>query len=269
MKIEKKMIVPIVIGVVLLIAVVAGVAMKMKSSKTAEAPTTQKKKKTENFNTIAVAERPFLELVPTDGGKNIIISVTSMKKPAKTVEYELEYQAGELLQGAFGSLDLATLPVTKEILFGSCSAGGACTYHTDIKGGTLVMRFAGGDQDYALKSDWKYVDNAAKESSFASRDAKFQLESKDLAKARYMTILNSPGAPEGLTGTAISEIYSLRGTTALTGKAKVTIRMTEEAAGAKIMGYDGKAWKTLTTTVSGKEATADDAIYQVYVAVKL
>lgn len=229
--------------------------------------TPQKKKISEPVNQIAVSDRPYVQIIPQADGRNLMVEINSVPKPADSAEYELEYQAGTLLQGAFGLIDLESLPSSTKVLLGSCSAGGACTYHTDIKGGSLVLKFNGAE-NYALKQDWRYFDNwGNKETEFGSKDAKFQMTSKDLAKQRFIVVYNSPGYPTGLTGTVVSDPYSLTGSAAFTGKAEVTMRATEEGT-LKIMGYNGTSWKSFETTVDGKSATATVDLMELYVVVK-
>ncbi len=201
---------------------------KLSPSQPAPATETSKKKIVPTFNQLEVGQRPYLQILPLADGRNLDLRLALVKKTAPSVEYELEYQAGSLLQGAFGKLDLDSLPTTKRILLGSCSAGGACTYHENVKGGTLVLKFAG-DEPYALKQEWRYFDNyGTKGMAFASKDAKLQIESKDLGKQRFVIVYNSPGYPEGLTGRPVSDPYSLTASGTLTGRGKLTLRATEE-----------------------------------------
>lgn len=262
-----KKLIPI-IGVVLVLLVAGGVFAftQLRGEKGTNQPEqTQKKRIAEPVNVIPIDQRPYLSINPVDA-RNVSLAVISIKKPATMVEYELEYQAGTLLQGAFGELELGTLPAKKTIMFGSCSAGGACTYHEDVQGGSLLTRFSG-TENYALKSDWRYFDNQAKETAIGSKDAKFQLESARLATHRYLIVFNNAGYPEGLEGTPISDPYSLSSSVPLTGTGTLTIRANEEA-GSKIMGWDGKAWKAFETTVAGKEMTAEVDLMELYIAVK-
>lgn len=257
------------ITVVTLAAIGGGVLYTQRNKNTTtEAPqTAQKRKVSAPLNQIPVSERPYVQILPEADGRNIVLQVENVAKPAQSVDYELEYQAGSLLQGAFGMIDLAKVPTTTKILLGSCSAGGACTYHTDVKGGSLVLKFAGAES-YALKQDWRYFDNwGNKETAFGSKDAKFQLVSKDLAKQRYVIIYNTPGLPVGLTGTAVSDPYSLTSSSPLAGKAEVTMRANEEGT-LTIYGYDGKAWKAFDTKTDGKTATATVDLVEAYVVVK-
>ncbi len=265
----------LIIGAVIVLGVlvlgIAGFFIFQSTKKTTQTETTQqpaRRKISEPVNEIAVADRPYLKLIPKADGRNIEIAAIEIKKPASAMEFELEYQAGTLLQGAFGQLEIDTLPASTQLMFGSCSAGGACTYHTDIKGGTLLARFEGEDK-YAVKQDWRYFDNAKRETTLASKDAKFQLESKSLAAVRFSIVYNTPGYPgsaSDLGGTLVSEIYSLTASSALTGTGTLSIRANEEGT-LSIIGYNGSSWKKFDTTVDGKTATATVELMEAYAVV--
>lgn len=237
-----------------------------KSQETESEPTTQKKRIQEPVNVISVSERPYLTIHPHADGHNITLAVEEIKKPAEKVEYELEYQAGSLLQGAFGQFTLDNFPAREQILLGSCSAGGACTFHEDVKGGSLLTRFSG-EETYALKSRWKYIINSSRETSFSSQDAKFQLESDDLANHSYLVIFNTAGYPEGLEAEPVSEIYALTSASNLNGEGQLTIRAEEEGE-LTIMGYDGEEWVEFETSSDGKMTEAEVELMEVYVVVE-
>lgn len=257
----------VIIGLVALV-VGGGVFALVKSlskSKTAD-ETTKKKRIEEPTNVIAVEERPYLQIIPHADGHNLSLVVNEVNKTASSAEYELEYQAGSLLQGAFGQFSVTSLPATEKVLLGSCSAGGACSFHEDVQGGTLLTRFEG-PESYALKSRWKYIDNVDKKTAFSSQDAKFQLESSDLKTNRFLVIFNTAGYPEGLDGTPVSELYSLTSSSKLEGDAKLTIRADEEGE-LMIMGYDGNKWHEFDTTVDGKMASAEVELMELFVVIK-
>jgi hypothetical protein len=267
-KLSKKQI--IIAGIITLLLVLGGGAvavMKLKSKPASSAAQTTKKKKiTEAVNVIPVADRPYLQILPDASDKHIYIVANAIKKTATNMEYEIEYQTGSQLEGAFGTIELGSLPAKKDILLGSCSAGGACRYHTEVKGGTMLARMTG-NENYAVKSDWKYIENPKKETSISSTDAFFQLESPELAKQPIMIIYNTPGFP-GNPGTVISDVYSLTAVNPLSGKGKLTMRAKEDAAGAKIMGWEGKSWKEFSSKVDGKNVTADVELMEAYVVAK-
>lgn len=258
----------LILGVViLLIAAVAGVfALKNNKSADTTDETTKKQKIEEPVNVISLEERPYVQISPVADGRNIQLIIKELKKPANEAEYELEYQAGTLLQGIFGAIQLDKLPAQVTELLGSCSAGGKCSYHEDVKGGTLLLRFSG-PENYALKQDWKYFDNSTKESAFSSKDAKFQLESESLSGQRYLVIYNSPGYPEGLEGTAVSEPYSLAVSSTLSGTGSLTMRANEEGS-LKIMGWDGTQWHEFAGEMDGKMVTAEVDLMELYIVVK-
>jgi hypothetical protein len=226
-------------------------------------PAPKKKKVVAPVNVIPVGERPYVYVSPVADGQNIEITIAEVKKPATEAELVLEYQAGSTLQGFSDLAKLDSLPVTAKKLLGSCSAGGACTYHKDIKGGFLQINFNGAEA-YSLKQEWKYFDNwgAAKTTTFDSKDQKFSINSADLGKQRFVIVYNSPGYAKGLEKDPTSEIYAVSGVGALAGKA--TVSFTTEATTGTIMGYDGKAWNKLETTFAGGKATGEGGLYQLY-----
>lgn len=259
---------PAIIASVVIIAVIAlvgGIWLFTRDKKTETAAPAQKKRVSEPLNVISVDARPYIKIVPASDGRNIDIVVETLNKPATEAEYELEYQSGSLLQGAFGNIVLSDLPAKKTVLLGSCSAGGACTYHENVVGGSLVTRFSG-PENYALKSDWHYIDNKSGEDQVSSRDAKFQLTADSLKKIRYAVVFNAPGMPETAPGTLMSDPYSLTASSPLSGKGSLTIRANQEGA-LKIAGWDGKTWKTFEGTVDGKAVTAEVELMELYVAV--
>ncbi len=228
------------------------------------AETREQNRITEAVNQIPVSDRPYMQLVPRANGRYIDIVLQNIILPADEMEYELEYQSGSLIQASFDTIVIDQTPVQKEVLLGSCSAGGSCTYHEDIKGGTLLMRF-NGEEQYVLKSDWRYIDNAENENAIASRDAKFQLESNNLAANRYLIVLNSPGAPEGLDAELRSDIYAVAASSELSGEGSLTIRAAEAGEALTIYGYDGSEWIEFESAVEGKEVTAEVELLQTYV----
>ena len=256
----------LLIGLAVLLVVGGGIFAFTRSKSPTETETSKKKRIEEPTNIIAVEDRPYLQIIPHSDGHNLSLKVNDLKKDATSVEYELEYQAGTLLQGAFGQLSISSLPATEKVLLGSCSAGGACSFHEDVKGGTLLTRF-NGPETYALKSRWKYIINSSGETAFSSQDAKFQIESKDLKRVSYLVIFNTAGYPEGLKQTPVSEIYSLTSASSLTGDGELTIRAEEEGE-LTIMGYDGSKWHEFETTVDGKMATADVELMELYAVTK-
>jgi hypothetical protein len=260
---NKKM---LMIGLALILLIGGGMFFLKKDRPTEEA-ITKKKKLSLPTNVIPVDERPYIAIKPLADGKNLDIEVYSLIKDATTVDYELEYQAGTLLQGAFGEIELGSLPEKERILLGSCSAGGACTFHEDVKGGSLLTRYVGGDEPYALKSDWKYIDNRSGDTAFSSKDAKFQIDGKSLARQRYLIVFNSPGYPEKAPGTVVSEIYSLATSSSLSGEAELTIRAAEEGE-LKIAAWDGEEWMTYEGEVDGKMITATVDLTELYVVIK-
>lgn len=268
---QKLLLAGVVVFVLLIIGGMFAFAKFGNSKPTETAQETPKKKKKIGIsdNIIAVADRPYLRLLPLSDGRNIIIEATEIKKEATQIEYELEYQAGSLLQGAFGAIELVSNGAAKpqaKILFGSCSAGGACTYHEDVKGGTLRAILTGGAEDYAVKSEWNYLINGKRASKHQSKDELFTITGDNLAKQSYLIIYTNAGYPTGLSAEPVSAPYSVTTTSALTGKGTVTIQATETPTA--IMGWNGSSWETFSGTVQGATITAQVDLMDLYIAVK-
>jgi len=266
------------LGVIVAVLVILGVggliAKKTFLTPKEETPVpTPTKKVLEPVNMIELRERPFISLKPKTDGHNLYIDIASLPKPATSVEYELEYQTGSMLQGAFGEIELTDLPIEEEVFLGSCSAGGACTFHEDIKGGSILTRFKG-DQNYALKSDFRWWEARRDDNQFASRDAKFQLTSDDLAKNAYVIIFNGAGLPDvdKLKGEIASDIYVIGASNHLKGKAD-SIKLRAKTNDATHIAYwiEGEGWEYLQANIgeSEKELVAENVpLAQVYLAVK-
>lgn len=263
---NKKFVIPIALVVLILLLAGAGYAyMRSKNNSSTQDQATNTKKVLEPVNQLAINERPYLRIMPEADGHYITLVVEELKKPATELEYELEYQSGTLLQGFQGLLQLDNLPTEDTKLMGSKSAGGAVTYHEDIKGGNILTRFMG-EEKYVLKQDWRYFDNKTKETEFSSKDAKFQIESKDLASQRFLIIFNSPGYPGKPEGRVVSETYTLDGASALKGQGTLSL-VAKEEGNLTILGYNGKSWQKFDTKSEGKTASATVDLMQTYLVV--
>lgn len=268
---NKKM--SLIIGSIIIgIAVLAGGAYWLlagSTDTTIEDAGPEKRRIQEPENVIPVSERPVISVRPEADGRHVVISIDEVKKDATEAEYILEYQTGTLVQAQQGLINIPNTPVSERILLGSCSAGGACTYHEDVQGGPLRTRFDGGAEAYALSSDWRYFDNADRETAFSSRDVLFQVESDDLATQRYLIIFNGSGYPAGLEefGEIVSDPYHLSVSGTLSGEGMLAMRAREEGD-LKIMGWDGSEWMEFEGEIDGRGVTAEVELLPLYIVVK-
>ena len=219
-------------------------------------------------NVIPVSERPFIQLAPTADGRHVVLNIIELKKAANNLSYEMEYQTGSMLQGFQGVLELDSLPVSDRKLFGSQSAGGAITYHEDIKGGTLLAEFIGAE-DYAVKSSWRYFTNSDRETEFSSQDTKFSISNDSLTTYSYLIVFNSPGYPAELEAEIISDIYTVsaeKSLKTLSSEFQVSFNTKEEAV--QIMGFDGEEWQKIDTQLEDGLASGSAAFMEAYLLVK-
>lgn len=209
-------------------------------------------------NTVPVSERVYTTIDFNSGkfptGREVTISVAD-HKGASAIEYELEVQAGSSIQSGIGSIDTKneSKPFTKNILLGSCSAGGACSYYQDVKGGTLLIGFTGSSMGN-LKGEWSYT-MSGNDGKLSSRDGKFQLDAQKL-KGTYAIISQTMGLPESADGNILAGPYHVASTASASGDMNLTVHLSDASPKAKLLFWDGKAYKTLTSSTSGKTLTA-------------
>ena len=227
--------------------------LKKKIDKPPERPKVQ-----ETVNTAALAERVYATLAfAAEGrhpvGRKLTLAVAEAKG-ANKIEYELEYQAGTLVQAGLGSITPAEeeAPFKRDILLGSCSAGGACSYHKDVLGGTLLLRFKDSPVGN-LKGEWNFYE-PGNDGKFSSRDGKFQLEGLKLKNA-FVIISQTLGLPKPVDGEVVAGPYHLETTASSVGEPAATIRLAKEGE-AKLWHWDGKTYREIPSLVDGKTLTA-------------
>lgn len=242
------------------IAIIAGVFIFKRKDKS-QLETKEKPKIIEPVNQIPIKDRPFSNIYPRSDGKEVTLIVNEYPG-ATSVEYELEYQAGTLLQGAFGKIDFAkeTAPIERNILLGSCSAGGKCSYHENVNGGTLTLRYINGEST-KLKSEWNFQLMSKQEGTFTSRDAKFTFNvgSRGFSPGTYVVVAQTMGLPGEVEGEILAGPYnvSLPKGVSLRGKeATLTMRLSLEEENVKILGWTQDGWFEYDVDVDGKIASA-------------
>lgn len=223
-------------------------------------------KTNEPFNTIDIKDRPYVTLAPTVGGKHplgreVTFNLSANALKSQSVEYELEYQAGSLLQAAFGQIDLTKdrPPLSQNLLLGSCSAGGKCAYHENVTGGTLTLRFKGGSQNFTLKGEWNLQKNADRAGQFSSRDAKFQIDFSKIGLpiSAIVIVAQTFGLPRELDGQILAGPYGIfTNDQKFSGSAKLTLHLNETTTSANLLGWDGKSWKKYPSDIKDKTLTS-------------
>jgi hypothetical protein len=226
------------------------------------------KQKISSKTNLPVNEQPFIQLSPTADGHYVTINILALKKPATSLNYEMEYQTGSMLQGFQGFLELSDLPLSEKKLFGSQSAGGAITYHEDIKGGSFLAEFMG-PEDYAVKSNWRYFTNSDRQSEFSSQDTKFTITNASLANYSYLIIYNSPGYPGEIEEELISDIYTVSAEKSLKIiSSTFTVSFSTKEEQVQIMGYNGEEWQNIETHYTDGVASGSAAFMDAYLLIK-
>ncbi len=264
MKKYLKFIIP---GAVLLI-VLGWLFWPAKKTKTeTQAPT----KKLEEINKVALADRPFVTLTPRADGKEVTMTIDRVKN-ADSVEYEMEYQAAELIQGVFGTISFKeeSLPVEKSLLFGSCSKD-KCRYDEGVTGGSLTMRFDGGKEAFALKSEFNLQNMFDREGVFTSKDSRATLDvgRSGLPSNTFVVISGTMGLPTEVDGEVLAGPYSfLAASSPVLKSATLTIQSKDDLTGAKLMFWNGKSLVDLKAAISDGKLSAPVTALGTFLVVK-
>ena len=143
------------VGVALLVITIFVILLffRQQSGVTADAtkstlPQNQELKKVENSVSVSVQQGA--------DGRRVNFSVTNIPDKYTTIEYEFSYMTGSgRLQGGNSSpTGIKDRAYTKEILLGTCSAGGACTYDTGVKSIKFSIIFTAREEKRVFEKDF-------------------------------------------------------------------------------------------------------------------
>jgi len=154
-----------------------------------------------NVSDVEVGKRPYITLVPTSDGAEIIISIEKMSDFDK-IEYELTYQAdnpqsaGEKIErGATGSdINPKDEKYKKSILLGTGSKG-VRSPDRNIEGGKLTLHLFKGDIEYQSETNWDMFQIGPRASKIKSRDDKLELSLPALSKQYWIILADTVGIP--------------------------------------------------------------------------
>jgi hypothetical protein len=220
-------------------------------------------------NVISIKDRPYASLQPLPGRNELELVIHNLPQKAELVEVTLEYDRNKgVLDAVLKQFPLLTLPLKQTIFLGSKSAGGHITYHEDIIGGTMTLKFTG-PSPYTLKVPWHYDDASKSYSEVSTTDGYFQASFDKPVKQTKILVMQSPGAPSGLEGEIIAGPYLVRTVGDLPSvNATVKLRTTGESASAVLWAYDGTQWLKLPSQADGKTLVATSPLYQTYAVIK-
>lgn len=231
---------PFLIGfaVILVLGVSAYFLFFRKGGTSLSTPTPSKK---QVINALAFDKRPFVAIFPHPTNKLITLMVD--KKPDSDITVDIEYLSGNALKGGRTTiLASSPSPYTQGFLLGSCSAGGKCSFDTDITTGTVKTKLELADELHLLKSNFAFVDGET-----ATSDQKLVFLPSSKPKAPLI-IGQTHGFIDSLTGEAAAEPVAITATRA----DKIVGTLTINAPDATSAVYfDGKAYQPLTAKKDG------------------
>ncbi len=134
----------LIISLVVLVLVIVGGYLLVKSMfKPAEQTQTQEEP---TVNLPPVDESVKVDLKRAGDGKSVNLTVSNIPDNTESIEYEMNYiTSAGLPKGAIGKIKSSDMQgkteVTKNVLLGTCSTGGKCTYDTGVTKVNLVLKF--------------------------------------------------------------------------------------------------------------------------------
>lgn len=217
---------------------------------------------------LSVKEMPYINLIPSADGHQFKLMVDKITG-AKTLEYELVYLVGDLQRGVIGSLEISSLPVSKDMLLGSCSKN-VCKYDEGVNDGILTIKLRGnGIQKYELP--FKLQNLSSAKNGLVSQDNKFVFKGK-LEKNNYYVTLSTGGIPNPPTGEIVSGPYGVFTSGSPDIKGVIKWNLDNPVDGVKILAWDNnsKKWEEAVKNlkVVGNSISVDVDHITTFVAVK-
>jgi hypothetical protein len=247
--------------------VILGISLN--KPKTTSKPSKQNTVSSAPVNLINVKERPYVSLKPLTSRNDLEFTVHNLPKKSDSVEVTLEYDRNKgVMDAVVKQFNLDKIPAVETIFLGTKSAGGHITYHDDVIGGSMILKFTGTDP-YNLKVPWRYSDTEKEYQNLSSTDGFFQAVLESPIKQSKVLIMQSPGVPEGLTGDIAAGPYLIATLGDLPKtQVQLTLRLPETATVVTLWGYDGAKWHELKSTLEIKAVTAKVDLYPLYVVTK-
>lgn len=197
----------------------------------------QKVEQRQLINVQAIKDRPYVAIFPHSTGK-LITMLFDKKGDIKNISTEIEYLSGNALKGARSSINsTASFPYSQAFLLGSCSAGGKCSFDTEITTGTVKTKFELGSEIHVLKSNYVFVGKDIQSTSDLKLSFKPDTKSKN-----NLVLAGNHGYLGEVNGEVVAEPASILSS----GPDLIKGTLSIAANGAtKAWVYDGNSYKEI------------------------
>jgi hypothetical protein len=254
---KKKLLIPIIIGVLAVLAVVLFLIFRKTGANENGPDLVETPPAINKVNALALAKRPYVELIPhANPGRcnGVDMKISKLRNGEEKVEYELEYTTEKLIQGVFGRRDFTVTEEHAPLEFGTCSKG-KCKCDDDINGGSLKLIFSG-RQDYTLKGDFSVQNVAEEEGMLSSKDMRLKITVGDsLPKTANVLITSTFGLPADLDDEVILGPYGIfvEGVDELDSPMTIILQ-SKDVVTSKVQLWNGNAWQILEAQIDGDKA---------------
>lgn len=231
---------PIILGIVFIVLLLAGGFIWWRGRKVEEVPSGFPEPEGRLIET-PLRERPYVTMTPRTDGREFTLKISRIKN-AESIDYELVYLTRGLSRGVIGSIDLkGEDSISRKLLLGTCSRG-VCKYDEDVTEGTLTLKFRGPEGVRKFISDFHLQQGG---DELTSIDDNLKIEAKLSVGTFYLT-MSSVGLPAELEGQLIAGPYGIfTAGSKLVKNGKVTLTLSEEIPSAKLYTWTGQAWEEI------------------------
>jgi len=219
----------------------------------------------------SIGERPYVNLVPTADGHWINLEVTGIQQGTKSIDYELVYFAGDLVnkveRGVAGSVDLkGEKSISRKILFGSESCTVKCKYRYDenVSEGSLTLKVHKENSTDKYESAYRLQKGSEGKEGLTTGDGNFKFVANNLSSNAYFLTISTLGVPSLLPGVIAANPYGIF--PAVNSKGMVSFKTTEQTA--KIYFWNNNKWEELDSSFADGWVTAPVAKTGVFALVK-
>lgn len=261
-----------VLGLILVgFLLVSGYSLFKKRAKPEIQETTTKKTPPPKQVALEFSEdNPYVYLVPRGDGLAANLYATRFGE-AKYLGYELLYKTATQLQKAIGRFDLKGESIgPEEVLFGTCSAGGKCTFDQGVEEGTLTLKFLYQDirEEKVWESDFHLQTISGGTGEITSKDGKFSLKipAGGVTGSGLVNTMPLLSLPESLGKKIVGPVYGvfpIPGVKIVKGTASfLFFSPPANFNDLVIFGWDGKEWHPYQTTANPAEKTLSASVGQ-------
>lgn len=225
---------------------------------------------------IDIKKRPFVTLVPTSNGAEIVLTMENMGE-FDSIEYELTYQADnpqivdqKIERGATGTdVNTKDEKYKKSILLGTASKG-TSSPDRGIADGKLTLHMLKGGIEYKSETSWDLFEVGARATEIKDRDERVKISLPSFTKEYWIIIADTVGVPSKSEFNVEAAQLPVYASFSIAPKfqkpAQVAIKADGATESSELYAYNhtDSTWKKLESQFSASAKTLTSSIDSFY-----